>query len=81
MYSLLYDFAVNADSETYKLSSKKLIEELTASDASGYKVTDCVAVVSVWEADRKLVKSLLDSLKGDANLEVREPHSSLLIPV
>lgn len=53
------------------MSSKKVIGDLIAADASSvYKPTDCISVVTAWEADRDLVKKVLDSLKSQAELKV-----------
>lgn len=53
------------------MSSRKVIEDLIAADASSvYKPTDCISVVTTWEADRDLVKKVLDELKSQAELKV-----------
>lgn len=68
---MLFKFAVEADSEKHKLSTKKVIGDLIAANASSvYSPTDCISVVSVWEADRALVKKVLDELKSQAELKV-----------
>ena len=68
--SLLFNFAVDADTDARNLSKKKLIEDLKAAKGTIFEPSDCIAVVNNWEADRLLVANFLKALKDNEKLKV-----------